>query len=72
MRLVPEEIGFSGKFGPSFSIRGLDDLRPADYIGLNAALFEWAESYDSKVGISLRAHNDKLLIPPAILELGSP
>jgi len=48
MRLVPEEISFSGKsrlssFGPHVLTILLD------YLGLNAALFEWAESYDSKV-----------------------
>ena len=30
-----------------------EEIGFSDYIGLNAALFEWAESYDSKVEIPL-------------------
>lgn len=48
MRLVPEEISFSGMSRLSSFERHILTML-LDYLGLNAALFEWAESYDSKV-----------------------
>lgn len=54
MRLVPEEISFSGKcrlIKPCLIPLVLfeADFVEPDYLGLNTALYEWSESYDSKV-----------------------
>lgn len=56
MPLVPEEISFSGKLTSSVhsSLGSTLCLHVCiDYLGINAALFEWTESYDSKVRLPM-------------------
>ena len=52
---MSNEISFSGTLYKSKRpLRYYADYVSQDYLGLNAALYEWAESYDSKVGRSRR------------------
>ena len=43
------EVSFSGKYRPYAVDIKASAYDAIDYLGLNAALYEWAESYDSKV-----------------------
>ena len=43
------EISFGGKYRHYAVDTKTSAYDAIDYLGLNAALYEWAESYDSKV-----------------------